>query len=85
MAEQIRPTRIFRPRRVRRPAREDREENEERFRKKLAEQLAAEADADDATGKRSPRPAPGSKAEQADPAPEDDDDSTVGRNLDLRT
>jgi hypothetical protein len=80
MTEEIRLPDITIPRRIRRVSPEDREENEERFRKKLAELTAEEEDGEG--HRRSP---PQSGAAGAEVVDEDEEQSGVGRNLDLRT
>jgi hypothetical protein len=84
MTEDIRPSRISLPRRVRRVSPEDREENEERFRKKLAE-LAGGEESSDSSREPGQEPVPEPEAADTQRADGDEEQSSIGRNLDLRT
>jgi hypothetical protein len=85
MNDEIRASRISVPRQVRKVTPEDREENDERFRKALAGMTQSEEGEGRADRKPQPAPQPPRADSPEAGAPPDDDQSKLGRNLDLRT
>jgi hypothetical protein len=85
MNDEIRASRISVPRQVRKVTPEDRDENDERFRKALASMEQSE----EGEAGKGRKPQPGAQPPQADGpeagAASGDDQSKLGRNLDLRT